>query len=205
MNSSSEIIRIISNLRKKKNITIEELAKRTNIAKSTLSRYESEQREFPINDLGKYADALNTTIEYLLGIGEGKQTYKFIPLIGTICAGDGLLADQNIEEYVCYPFQDKRQPHYALRVKGNSMIGAGIEDGDIVYMRKATWAEYNGQIVAALIRDDEDGTLKRMKWTEGSPVVQLIPENDEYENIEVLPDQIHICGLYMGHFKIERT
>lgn len=184
---------------------MEELAKRTGIAKSTLSRYENQLRDFPVNDVGKFADALDTSIEYILGLGGEESTNQSIPLIGTICAGDGLLADQNIEEYIQYPFPNKRQPDYALRVKGDSMIGAGIEDGDIVYMRKATWAEYNGQIVAALIHEDEDGILKRMKWTEGSPVIQLIPENDKYETVEVYPNQVHVCGLYMGHFKIERN
>jgi len=127
-----------------------------------------------------------------------------IPLVGTICAGDGLLAEQNIEEYVHYPFPGKRQPDYALRVQGDSMIGAGIEDGDIVYMRYAQWADYNGQIVAVIIKDHEEGMLKRIKWSSDSPFIQLIPENDKYETKEVRPNEIIICGVYMGHFKPER-
>jgi repressor LexA len=127
-----------------------------------------------------------------------------IPLVGTICAGDGLLAEQNIEEYVHYPFPGKRQPDYALRVQGDSMIGAGIEDGDIVYMRYTQWADYNGQIVAVIIKDHEEGMLKRIKWSSDSPFIQLIPENDKYETKEVRPNEIIICGVYMGHFKPER-
>lgn len=127
-----------------------------------------------------------------------------IPLIGTICAGDGLLAESNIEEYISYPFQSKRQPDYALRVKGDSMIDAGIEDGAVVYIREAQWAEHNGQIVAAVVNEGEDGMLKRMRWTEGSPVVRLVPENDSYETLELLPNQIQVCGVYMGHFSPER-
>jgi len=137
--------------------------------------------------------------------GSGREaTPNNIPLIGTICAGDGLLAEQNIEEYIHYPFQNKRQPDYALRVKGDSMIGAGIEDGDIVYMRHASWADYNGQIVAALIHDQEDGMLKRIRWSLDSPYIRLEPENEEYEVKEVRPNEITICGVYMGHFKPER-
>lgn len=132
-----------------------------------------------------------------------KQHYS-IPLVGTICAGDGLLAEQNIEEYIHYPLPGKRQPDFALRVKGDSMIGAGIEDGDIVYMRHAPWADYNGQIVAALINDNEEGTLKRIRWSSDSPLIRLIPENDEYQTIEVMPNEVVICGVYMGHFKPER-
>lgn len=162
MRSSKEVIDLIKKLREDRKMSLDELAKRVGIAKSTLSRYENSQREFPINDIGKYADVLGTSIEYLLGIDTHNENEQ-IPLIGTICAGDGLFAEQNIEEYIRYPFTGKKQPDYALRVKGDSMIGAGIEDGDIVYMKSASWADYNGQIVAALINGNEDGTLKRIK------------------------------------------
>lgn len=203
MRTSKEVIGLIKKLRESKGWSLDELARRVGVAKSTLSRYESGQREFPINDLGRYADALDTTVEYLLGI-ELKTSGALVPLIGTICAGDGLLAEQNIEEYIHYPFPSGRQPDYALRVKGDSMIGAEIEDGDIVYFRKASWADYNGQIVAALINDHEEGTLKRIRWSSESPKIQLIPENDEYDIIEVMPNEVKICGVYMGHFKPER-
>ena len=201
--SSKEVISLIKKLRERKGWSLEELARRVGVAKSTLSRYENGQREFPINDLGQYAEVLGTTVEYLLGI-EKEKPGELIPLIGTICAGDGLLAEQNIEDYVYYPFRSGRKPDYALRVEGNSMIGVGIEDGDIVYMRHASWADYNGQIVAALIRDRQDGVLKRIKWTADSPIIKLLSENDEYPPIEVMPNEVTICGVYMGHFKPER-
>lgn len=69
MRDSKEIIRIIKKMRENKKMSVEELAKRVGIAKSTQSRYESEQRDFPINDIGSYADALDTTVEFLLDIG----------------------------------------------------------------------------------------------------------------------------------------
>lgn len=203
MRTSKEIIGLIKKLRESKGWSLEELVRRVGVAKSTLSRYESGQREFPINDLGQYADVLGTTVEYLLGIEENTSG-ALIPLVGTICAGDGLLAEQNIEEYIHYPFRSGKQPDYALRVKGDSMIGAGIEDGDIVYMMHASWADYNGQIVAALINDQENGTLKRIKWSSKTPKIQLIPENDKYQIIEVMPNEVTICGVYMGHFKPEK-
>jgi len=201
MRSSKEVINEIKKLREARGWSLDELSRRVGVAKSTLSRYESGQREFPINDIGQYADVFGVSVESLLGI---KKSTSTIPLIGTICAGDGLLAEQNIEEYIHYPFQNKRQPDFALRVKGDSMIGAGIEDGDIVYMRHAPWADYNGQIVAALINDNEEGTLKRIRWSSDSPLIRLEPENDEYDAIEVAPNQVTICGVYMGHFKPEK-
>jgi len=201
LRSSKEVILEIKKLREAKGWSLDELARRVGVAKSTLSRYENGQREFPINDVGLYAEALDTTVERILGIGRPSDN---IPVVGTICAGDGLLAEQNIEEYVRYPFMSKRQPDFALRVKGNSMIGAGIEDGDIVYFKKATWADYNGQIVAALINDQEEGTLKRIYWSINTPYIRLEPENDEYEAKEVLPSEVRICGVYMGHFREDR-
>jgi len=209
MRSSKEIIDLIKNLREQKKLSVEELARRVGVAKSTLSRYENGQRPFPINDVGSYASALGTTIGHLLGIdiiNKINDNTNQIPLVGTICAGDGILAEQNIESYIHYPFPSKRQPDFALRVKGNSMFEAGIEDGDIVYMRRAPWAEHNGQIVAALVEgvDGEQGTLKRMRWESDSNKVRLIPENEMFESIEAFPNQVIVCGLYMGHFKPER-
>jgi repressor LexA len=202
MRSSKEVIRLIRDLREKKRMSVEEFARRVGIAKSTLSRYENGQRDFPINELGTYAAILDTTIEHLLGIEPRRESAR-IPLVGTICAGDGLLAESNIEDYVHYPFPNKRQPDYALRVKGDSMIGAGIDDGDIVYMRHAQWADHSGQIVAALLGDGESGTLKRIKWGESSRVL-LIPENPNYSPIETTFGRVVVCGVYMGHFKPEQ-
>lgn len=201
MRSSKEVILEIKKLREAKGWSLDELARRVGVAKSTLSRYENGQREFPINDVGLYANALDTTIERILGIGRSSED---IPVVGMICAGDGLLAEQNIEEYVRYPLMGKRQPDFALRVKGDSMIGAGIEDGDIVYMRQASWADYNGQIVAALVNDKEEGTLKRIRWSSAIPYIRLEPANDGYDVIEALPSEITICGVYLGHFRPER-
>jgi len=147
----------------------------------------------------EFKNVLYETIELI------KNEKKSVPLVGTICAGDGLLASENIEDHVIYPIINaNRRPDFALRVKGNSMIESGIEDGDIVYLKQAPWADYNGQIVAAIINGDE-GTLKRMKWTEGSPMVQLIPENGDFKTIEALPNEVYVCGVYMGHFKPERN
>ncbi|MDG0056938.1 helix-turn-helix domain-containing protein [Paenibacillus sp. P2(2022)] len=129
-----------------------------------------------------------------------KKNNKPIPLIGTICAGDGIIADQNVEEYINYPFMKHKQPDYALRVKGDSMVNAGIQDGDIVFMRREAWAEFNGQIVAVIV-NGEEGVLKRMKWSEGSAKFNLVPENDSYQSMEVTPNEFIVCGVYVGHFR----
>lgn len=192
------------------NMTLEEVGNIVGVGKSTVRKWETGDIENMKRDkIALLAKALKTSPLYIMGLTDeqepsGLRERKIIPLVGTICAGDGLLAEQNIEEYVHYPFLNKRQPDFALRVKGNSMIGAGIEDGDIVYMRQASWADYNGQIVAALINDNEEGTLKRIRWSVDSPLIRLEPENEEFSVIEVAPNQVKICGVYMGHFKPEK-
>lgn len=126
-----------------------------------------------------------------------------VPLVGTICAGNGIIAEENIEDYILYPLPRKTKPDFALRVKGDSMINAQIQDGDIVYFRSAKWAEYNGQIVAVIV-NGEEGTLKRMYWDASSPKIKLVPENDQYETIEAYPNEIIVCGVYCGHFRPEK-
>lgn len=185
-----------------KDITQLEMSERTGIASSTISDYVNGRTLMSMGNLQLISDTLKIAKSDIFpDLFDQKPAFKEIPLIGTICAGNGLLADQNVEEYIHFPFPKKKQPDYALRVKGDSMLKVGIEDGDIVYMRHAQWADHNGQIVAALVNDGEDGMLKRIHWTENDSQIKLAPENDEYEAKMYYPNQIQICGVYMGHFK----
>lgn len=207
--------KVLSELRNKKHVTQDQIADILGIKRARYNSWENNIARPDIDMISKLADYHNVSVDYLLGrtsintpeISPVVQSHinasGGIPLVGIICAGDGLLAQQNIEEYVHYPLPHKKNPDFALRVKGNSMINAGIEDGDIVFMRKAKWAEYNGQIVAAII-NGEEGTLKRIKWSLEQPQISLIPENDEYSIIEVVPNDVIICGVYAGHFKPEK-
>jgi repressor LexA len=178
-----------------------ELSDKTGLSTSTISDYYLGKTLMSPGNLQKISDALNVPKSDINSTLKKAQTFKSIPLISIICAGEGLTAEQNIEDYIHYPFQGDYQPDYALRVKGDSMVGAGIESGDIVYMRYAQWADNNGQIVAVLINGNEEGTLKRIKWSEGSPNIKLVPENKSHKTIEVLPNQVQVCGVYMGHFR----
>ncbi|SLJ94593.1 MULTISPECIES: LexA family protein [unclassified Paenibacillus] len=197
----------LKRLIKENKLSQRKLSEITGIPTSTLSDYVNARSLALPGNVQKLALALGVPKHkidpsYGESIDVPIESASKIPLVGTICAGDGLLADNNIEEYIYYPFPNKRQPDFALRVKGKSMIGAGINDGDIVYMKKAHWAENNGQIVAALLNNSDEGVLKRMKWSEGDPFISLIPENEQFEPIVALPNEIKICGVYMGHFNI---
>ena len=99
---------------------------------------------------------------------------RSVPLVGRVTAGQPILAMQNIDEYLTLPQSVLGQgTMFSLRVEGESMIDAGIMDGDIVVLRQQDTAE-NGEIVVAMTPEDE-ATLKRIYYEEGR--VRLQPEN----------------------------
>jgi repressor LexA len=190
----------LESLRKKSGKLQKDVAKAIGVGRTTYAMYEQGNREPNFEMLEKIASYFKVQPDYFFN--ETETLNVGIPLIGTICAGDGFLATQNIEEYILYPFPNREQPDYALHVKGDSMKNAGIDDGDIVFMKKADWFDFNGQIVAAIINDGEEGALKRIKSSDNSTKYLLVPENDKYETRELIPGkEFTICGTYRGHFK----
>jgi repressor LexA len=131
---------------------------------------------------------------------ESKTTRDALPLLGEIAAGGPLLAEQNIEEYVTLPDQLIRGgADFVLRVKGDSMIDAGILDGDLVVVRKSDTA-VNGDIVVALAGDDEaadEATVKRYFRENGR--IRLQPENETMEPIYA--KHVDILGKVVGVFR----
>jgi repressor LexA len=123
-----------------------------------------------------------------------------LPLVGEIAAGGPLLAEQNIEDYVAVPEPLARGgEEFLLRVKGDSMVNAGILAGDIVVVRRQQTAQ-NGEIVVALAGDDEaadEATVKRFFKEDGR--VRLQPENDELGPIYA--DHVQILGKVTGVFR----
>ena len=120
-----------------------------------------------------------------------------LPLVGEIAAGSPLLADENVQEYVPMPARAKGD--FLLRVKGESMIDAGILDGDLVIVRRAQDAR-NGEIVVALAGDDEsadDATVKTFYRENGR--VRLQPENASLEPIYA--KHVQILGRVVGVFR----
>ena len=123
-----------------------------------------------------------------------------LPLVGEIAAGGPLLAEQNIEDYVAIPEPLSRGgEEFILRVKGDSMAGAGILDGDFVVVQRRQDAE-NSEIVVALADDDEsadEATVKRFFREDGR--VRLQPENDAFEPIYA--SHVQILGKVIGVFR----
>jgi repressor LexA len=118
-----------------------------------------------------------------------------LPLIGQVAAGSPTVAESQVEEYLPLPDQFCRDADFVLAVRGESMVNAGILDGDYVVVRKQADAR-NGEIVVALV-DDEDATVKRF-FREGGRV-RLQPENDSLEPI--YPDQVAILGTVQAVFR----
>lgn len=102
-----------------------------------------------------------------------------VPIVGSVTAGLPILAAEQIEGYLPVELSNAYGQHFALHVTGESMIGAGILDGDLIIVRKQETAE-NGQIVVALLEDE--ATCKRLKRERGS--VWLMPENPSFSPID---------------------
>jgi repressor LexA len=118
-----------------------------------------------------------------------------LPLLGQIAAGGPLLADQNIEDEIAVP--ENLRGDFLLRVKGDSMIEAGILEGDTVLIKKTEAAD-TGDIVVALI-DEEEATLKRFRRRGAS--IALEPANTAYEVRILPPTRVRIQGKMVGLFR----
>ena len=110
-----------------------------------------------------------------------------VPLVGTVAAGMPILAEENFEGYVSFMGRKSAEGLFALRIKGESMIEAGILDGDIVVVKKTCYAE-NGEIVVAMV--DNEATVKTFFRENGH--YRLQPENSTMEPIIV--NEVDILG-----------
>ena len=194
-----------------------DLSKKTKVAEGTISCYINGRYEAKQNRVQVFFFFLNVNPAWLMGYDVPMETesrhsvapasrpippgfepmpkMKKVPLIGAIACGDPITATENCEGEIDVP-EDIRCD-FALRCKGNSMIGAGIHDGDAVYTRIQPEVE-NGQIAAVRIGDE--ATLKRVYLH--TDYIELRPENPDYESIirrrEEMND-VHIEGKAVGY------
>lgn len=137
------------------------------------------------------------TIEILDDVfGLTRREMVQVPIIGTVAAGQPLLAEEHIEDYFPIPAEIlPNEQTFMLRVKGESMINAGIFDGDQVIVTQTSTAR-NGEIVVALVEDS--ATVKRFFKEDGH--YRLQPENDSMEPIIV--NEVEILGKVIGLFRL---
>ena len=130
----------------------------------------------------------------------GDAALPLLPLIGSIAAGSPLLAEESVEDRIAVPEPLGRNADFLLRVKGDSMVEAGILDGDIVVVRKQSDARV-GEIVVALVGDDESANEATVKTfhRERNGRIRLQPENAALEPL--YPEHVEILGKVTGVFR----
>ena len=198
----------IRNRREELGLSQDELGKRLGYkSRSSINKIELDQRSLTQSKIKAIADALETTPSYIMGWNEPDvkldeedlkffdnlfpiETKKF-PLLGNIACGKPIFADEQFEAYVEAGANIKAD--FCLRVKGDSMIGARIYDGDIVFIRKQSMVD-NGEIAAVVI--DDEATLKRVNYYPEKNLLILKAENPDYEDLIYTGEQLdHIIIL----------
>jgi repressor LexA len=130
-------------------------------------------------------------------IDQQRRNAVSVPIVGNVAAGAPILAEQNIEDYVLLSPEIAKDGYFLLRVRGDSMINAGIFDGDMVLVRPQHEAP-NGSIVVALV--EGDATVKRFERANGH--VKLIAENPAYQPI--VTTNVSLVGVVRGVIRLFR-
>ena len=134
----------LKKLLQEKNIKQNELARLTKINKSSISEYLSGNYQPKYKNILKIAEVLNVSPNIFLEDTSSEENIKRLPILGKIAAGIPILAQENIEGYLPY---DDNDADFCLRIHGDSMINARINDGDIVFIKQQSTVE-NGEIAA---------------------------------------------------------
>lgn len=165
----------IQQRRKQLGLSVEDLAGALKKNKATIYRYESEEIEnLPLNVIEPLAEVLCTTPAYLMGWETTSCKTKKVPLLGEIAAGEPILAFEDCRTYV--EIDEYCNVDFCLKIKGDSMIDARINDGDIVFVRQQPVVE-NGEIAVVLL--DNEATLKRFYKNDNGVILK--PENKIYQ------------------------
>lgn len=202
----------IKSLRKERGLSQDQLAAMLGVSRSAVGMYETGKREPDFEICEAIADIFNVDMDYLIGRSSIERKTSFsrgipsgfepvpqmqkVPLIGNIACGQPITAEENLEGYVDAPAM--KQIDFALTCHGDSMIDAGIHNGDVVYIRKQPEVE-NGQIAA--VRIGSEATLKRVYYypKEGKIILQAanaayLPMSYSGEEL----NEISIEGLLIG-------
>jgi repressor LexA len=175
----------LKELRKSKGMTLDELAEMIGTSKQTIHRYENGTiTNVPPEKVESLASVLGTTPGELMGWDSEPteiysnvtpMTVKRLPVLGDIACGMPIYAEEKHESFVSV--SDKFDADFCLTARGDSMIGARIHDGDIVFIRSQSAVE-NGEIAAVILGDE--ATLKRVYYYPNEKKLVLSPENPRY-------------------------
>lgn len=189
--------------RKEIGLSAEQLAEMCNVAPSTVYRWESGDTEkIPAGQLKVLARSLHVRPSDLIDDERvyihlpSPESVRTIPVYGEISCGNGLFVEDNIEDYITVPtsmLPNKSAEYFAQYASGDSMIGAGINPGDMIIFRKTSQIE-NGQIGCFCI-DENVATCK--KFTKSGGSILLLPMNDKYDPIvvDINNECFHVVGV----------
>ncbi len=175
---------VLAKLKTENGLTTDQLSLRSGVPKGTLNKLLNGETRNPTGaTLKKIADALNCPVELLYPqTGDGVRLRnaadvlpirrRAVPMLGEIAAGVPIYAEENTELVLC---DDSLRCDFALRVRGDSMIGARIRDGDLVFIRSQDDVD-DGEIAAVVLNDE--ATLKRVYHIKNG--LQLLSENPRY-------------------------
>jgi len=174
------MLQVYDNIRKRRKelgYTQDELAKKVGYSeRSMIGKIEKGEVDLSQSKILKFADALNTTASALMGLdGIVPELRKgYLPLYGCVCAGNGIFADNYIEEWVSVGNAYNAEEYFVLNIKGDSMEPE-MHDGDSVIVKKQETAQDNDYVIA-LVNGDE-GVCKQLKrYKEGMALVSLNPQ-----------------------------
>ena len=154
--------------------SISDMVRDLGMPQTTVYRYITHMKENGMIDIKGRGKIATREME------KTKRATIKLPVLGAVSCGIPKYAEENIEEYVQVPASwFGIGEFFALRADGQSMINAGIDDGELVIIRKQEYAE-PGQIIVALI-DNEDATLKRYRPRGDGQYIDLVPENDKFK------------------------
>lgn len=201
----------IHELRMQKGMTLEELGNIVGVGKSTVRKWENGIiANMKRDKILKVSVALGVSPAYLMGWEESTDEeiislnnvhpieLKRFPMLGEIACGVPKYTNEDRESYVMAGTNINAD--FCLRASGDSMVGARILDGDIVFIRKQDMVE-NGEIAAVVVNNDSKATLKRLYYYPDKGVLILKPENPAYEDLIFSGNelnQVHVLGKAMA-------
>lgn len=201
----------VKELRKKSGYSQQKLAKILNVHQTAISQWETERTSPDIDIASKMAAVFGVSLDYLLGREEQDfmtvdnifpMKTKKVPLLGDIACGEPIWAEEQRGEFVSV--SDDIDADFCLRAKGDSMTGARIYDGDIVFIRRQPTVE-NGEIAAVII--DNEATLKRVYFYRDKNKLVLNPENPAFDPLVYIGselEEIRILGKAVAFQSIVR-
>ncbi|MBR0277133.1 MAG: helix-turn-helix domain-containing protein [Clostridia bacterium] len=176
---------ILKKYREISKISLDELSKKTNIPKSTLSRYENNsEQKIDIGNFIKIAREVNVPSSVIENIWIKENALPFsdfqkIPVVGKVCAGNGIFAEENIIGYEVFDDKFCNGDYFCLQVSGDSMTPK-LDSGDIVLVKRQNEVE-NGE-VAIVMMDNEEGMIKKVISDDNS--IRLVSFNPYYPDIK---------------------